>query len=379
MNRMALDQYALRAKSVYAIGGFGIETAPRESENPKAQTVAIREGVHSVDCYTQLTQSMFAHEAKRAGRGSWGKKVDSPPAAHTLSGREGMDAYAIVRMGLFNQQHERASFSYQRQEADKSTYGSARREGVIMGMDAYIGQAQSMFGYGTASGWGKSIANYGSYNSTLNAHAANGREGVVHTRETVLPDRIGLVLPYEGSYPILLKRPPVKCETIGDYGENRLYEMSEAWVLYPHMLADLVWDAAREGLPLTCDDMLDMARFALYDMPVYTPLNDAVYEAAYEYLADTLYGLMVTRFKRAQVEQRPPLQVIETYQHETSLILAIPPADITDTDGADMAKALISAVGDRAAILPPESVAANILAGNGFGRTENLYHSWAKE
>ena len=204
-------------------------------------------------------------------------------------------------------------------------------------------------------------------------------EGIVHAQESVLPNRIGLVLPYEGSYPILLKRPPVKCETIGDYGENRLYEMSEAWVLYPHMLADLIWDAAREGLPLTCDDMLDMARFALYDMPIYTPLNDAVYEAAYEYLADTLYGLMVTRFKRAQVEQRPPLQVIETYQHETSLILAIPPADITDADGADMAKALISAVGDRAAILPPESVAAKILAGNGFGRTENLYHSWEKE
>ena len=476
----ALDLYARFAKSHFGIGGWGHENVPRDGQNPKSATCAEREGV-AMDAYIQLQQSMFSHEAGRAGRGSWGKTISSPPNAPRIAEREGVDEYAracqsvislgqgwavratpspsehppacvnanregidaygvatrgllgkpsfgasakpdnprsepsatregidayavrtqaflqdrladttwayarnypsgrfanrqregidmyeLAHQGLHRQIGESVSFGYQVQDAGKNTGAPALREGVDV--NQYTAIAQSTFGHG-GSGWGKSLTNGGAFNATLNNFSANAREGVHTPIPAEIPDMVGFVLPFADGADFLFYRTPAKCETVNDNG--RLADFTRAWVDHPQRIAALL-ESGELGEDATLFDIAETALEEGWEWEV-----DYIHPIiAHWRIARAVYGAAMSRLKRAQIERRTPLQVIETYQHETSLILAMPPPGTADGEMVEVAEALAAAQGERAMFVPPANPAERILIDAGFYRKGNLFHSW---
>ena len=380
MRSLAMDNYIHLYQSMFSHqaersgrGSWGKTI----SSPANSYTVSRREGLDmselSVDAYVQLTQSINAHQAERSGRGSWGKKIASQPYGLVTMRREGLAGmnhavfcYMLSAHSLF--------CNYRGNSEPKSA------EGIDMDMikrqDVYTTQSQGGLG-NVVGGWETSETNQRGAHFTLKSHLSSVSEGAPHHRAAFslisdrMPERVGLVLPYDDGLPILLASLPSKCEVLNSFG-SRLVIFSKAWVKYPQRLASMIEQISECEIPPQVDPSVIMLQIAelVYSQEQGWPEDELDEVSAYEYLASTFYGAMMVRLKRAQIEFRPPLKVIETYQHENSLIIATPPTSQTPSEAREMADALVNAIGDRAAIVTPDSHAVETFAKNDWNVTD---------
>ena len=158
-------------------------------------------------------------------------------------------------------------------------------------------------------------------------------------------DAKGIILPYDGGVEILARTPPRPLETVNDQGGD-IDALFKAAREAPLALAPLIEEC---DTPARC---VSAARLVIdggasgeenYGESVLRLAETQ----AFRYIGESAYGALLARLKTAQVENRPPVEIITAFAHQTNLILARPPAPLTERELAALVKALRFAPGER--------------------------------
>ena len=161
-------------------------------------------------------------------------------------------------------------------------------------------------------------------------------------------DAKGIILPYDGGVEILARTSPRPLETLNDQSGD-IDALFKAAREVPVSLAYLLEQC---DTPARC---VSAARVALDSEMAIRGEGSATDETAlqvmetqaFRAIGESSYGALLARLKTAQVENRPPVEIITAFAHQTNLILARPPAPLTDGELAALVKALRQVPGER--------------------------------
>lgn len=292
------------------------------------------------DAFTWTTQGWGGKED-----GDWGFKVQDEGRSMRPARKMGLRAEDALTPAQQSIYAKAKTWGFNVGTEARSANMKANREG-IRAEDAAVVQDQAQGGSQNA-GWGSN--RFGERKHPRN-HSIERRQGVRPKEETVdninikdyIDDRAGLVVPYGAGLPLLLALPPTKCETIGDE-LGIIDDLFRAARDHANPLMDMLqgWQMEEET---SLREMVAVALLALQT----EEYADQLY--AHRAIAQTAYGRVLGRLKRVQVESKTPLEIVESYQHETSNILVAPPDGLTGEDIDDMAAALYKAAGRRVVI-----------------------------
>lgn len=306
---VAADAQSLREQGFNSKDGWNAKINPVSEGRSKVSSN--RQGV-AVDADTVVEQAMMSSQ-----NGGWRSNRTPKPQANPIAARHGVGAEAAdvaVTTG--------ASMCGTQNGFGKAVDGGKRESVAVanasrQGVDVQQMHAHGVFG---KPGYFGTVIDPNTHPQSV---SESNRQGVPHSKDNVvLPpgwnaQPAGYVIPIDGrdGIEILLSYPPTKCETVCDES-GLIYDLFYAARERPRaLLLAGVESVQSVADAIALSQTVLSADYGHVDTDELDPLP------SWRQIANTWYGAMLWRLKRAQVEDKTPDEVRDAYTHETSAML----------------------------------------------------------